>query len=345
MVRVARQLFRSFLWAAGAPLLLALVTAAGLAAALVMRGETRPVAWLLAFALVLLVATGALLIVARRFARRHAAPYARLLAATEAVGAREPVPLDEAAPFEVAQALRNLARFADSRERLERSRRTWLVAIAEEMRAPVEALVARAEAAPAGAAAGAAADAASAQPTLRLARIVEDLRAVALADLGRLPVALAPLDPRALVHNAHYVTRPLAEAAGIALDLELGGGGSEARWDGAQIEQLLGALVEHSLRYTPRGGRILLGAEPRGGAWQLTIDDSAPGVDIDLAQQLFEPFYRAADLPEESLTHLSLAFATAQAIVEAHHGRIEASRSPLGGLRVAVVLPAAPPLA
>lgn len=335
-MRVARRLLLSFIVSAGGIVVLALLAVGGLLAALNQRGETRLAAQLLVIGGVMIVALGAVALVARGFARRHAALHARLLAATEAVGAREPVLLDETAPFEVAQGLRNLARIAEARERTERSRRTWLVAIAEEMRAPVEALVIAAEAE--------GAPEARRQPVVRLARIVEDLRAVALADLGRLPVLLAPINPNALVRNTQFVAQPLAEKAGVTLELSLAADGA-ARWDGAQIEQLLGALIEHSLRYTPRGGRIQLGAEPRGGAWQLTVDDSAPGVDIDLAQQLFEPFYRAADLPEESLTHLSLAFATAQAIVEAHHGRIEASRSPLGGLRVAVVLPAEPPVA
>jgi len=336
-LRVARRLYRSFAWSIAGTALVALAVAGGLLSLLHLRGEARLGAQLLVLGAVAIGVTLAALLIARGLARRHAAPHQAVLAATEAVGAGEPVRLDDTAATEVAQALRNLARIAEARERLERSRRTWLVAIAEEMRAPVEALVGAAEAE------GEAGHAV--QPLLRLARIAEDLRAVALADLGRLPVMLAPLDPRDLVRNAAYVARPLAEKAGVALDLALAADEGVARWDGAQIEQLLGALIEHSLRYTPRGGQVVLGAEPRGGAWQLSVDDSAPGIDVELAQQLFEPFYRAAELPEESLTHLSLAFATAQAIVEAHHGRIEAGRSPLGGLRVAVVLPAGPPVA
>ncbi|PNB52745.1 two-component sensor histidine kinase, partial [Pseudomonas sp. FW305-130] len=80
-------------------------------------------------------------------------------------------------------------------------------------------------------------------------------------------------------------------------------------------------------------------------AWRLIIDASAPGVDVGLAQQLFEPFYRTTKLPGESVTTSGLGLATAQAIVEAHHGRIEAGPSPLGGLRVTVILPATPPTA
>ena len=36
---------------------------------------------------------------------------------------------------------------------------------------------------------------------------------------------------------------------------------------------------------------------------------------------------------------------SARAIVEGHHGRIEASNSPIGGLRITVILPATPPMA
>jgi two-component system sensor histidine kinase BaeS len=73
--------------------------------------------------------------------------------------------------------------------------------------------------------------------------------------------------------------------------------------------------------------------------------EQAPGIDVMLAQRLFEPFYRSSDNPEDSAAASGLGLATARAIVEAHHGRIEASRSPIGGLRVTVILPAEPPRA
>jgi two-component system sensor histidine kinase BaeS len=107
---------------------------------------------------------------------------------------------------------------------------------------------------------------------------------------------------------------------------------------------LFGALIDNSLRYTPKNGRIVLGLESSRDAWRLIIDDNAPGVDVMLAQRLFEPF-----LPQRRTARtnpLRRAWASPpRAIVEAHHGRIEASRSPIGGLRVTVILPAEPPRA
>lgn len=253
----------------------------------------------------------------------------------------------ESGSIETAITMRNLGRIARSFDRLETARRTWLVAIAEELRKPVATLGDQLRAARES----------DGQITAesfdyvddnvrRLVEITEDLQAVALADLGRLPVNFVQVDPCALIHNAIWGNKRRAELAKVTLEPGLLPSTTVlVKWDGARIEQLFTALIENSLRYTPAGGRIQLGLEGSRNAWRLIIDDSAPGIDVDLAQRLFEPFYRSTTMPTESVTSSGLGLATAQAIVEAHHGRIVSGMSPLGGLRIVVVLPAVPPTA
>jgi two-component system sensor histidine kinase BaeS len=69
----------------------------------------------------------------------------------------------------------------------------------------------------------------------------------------------------------------------------------------------------------------------------VTVEDSAPGVTAQELSQIFEPLYRAD--PARSGEGSGLGLAIAKAIADAHHGRMEASLSPLGGLRMTVVLP------
>lgn len=253
----------------------------------------------------------------------------------------------ESGPVETVISMRNLGRVARSFDRLETARRTWLVGIADELRKPVATL---------GDQLRAARDLDGTIPegsfeilddnVTRLVEITDDLQAVALADLGRLPVKFVQVDPCALIHNAIWTNKRRAQMAQVTLEAgKLPSTTVLVKWDGARIEQLFTALIENSLRFTPPRGKIQLGLEGRRNAWRLIIDDSAPGVDVELAQRLFEPFFRSSTLPQESITSSGLGLATAQAIVEAHHGRIEAGASPLGGLRVIVVLPANPPTA
>lgn len=253
---------------------------------------------------------------------------------------------NETGPVETRATMRNLAHIARRFDRLESARRTWLVAVSEELRVPVLRLGENVAALYHKMPDKQREFAEVAEGVQRLQEMAEDLHAVALADLGRLPVTFATVDPVALIHNAVWANSRRAKAQSVSVEPgQLPATTVLVKWDGARIEQLFTALIESSLRYTPAGGRIALGLEGHRNAWRLIIDDSAPGVDVGLAQQLFEPFYRTTKLPGESVTTSGLGLATAQAIVEAHHGRIEAGHSPLGGLRVTVILPTTPPTA
>ncbi len=288
-----------------------------------------------------------LLLVAGYFiATQWSRPQMALFRASRAIAQGDfDVDLTETGPAETQATMRNLGRVARQFNRLESARRTWLVAVSEELRVPVHALGTKlaniVEQVPPG---DPDAFAEVTEGVRRLAEMAEDLHAVALADLGRLPVTYNNVDPVALIHNAVWSNSRRAKMQRVSLETgTLPPMTVLVKWDGARIEQLFTALIENSLRYTSAGGRIALGLEGRRDAWRLIIDDSAPGVDVALAQQLFEPFYRTTKAPGESVTTSGLGLATAQAIVEAHHGRIEASNSPLGGLRITVILPAAPP--
>ncbi len=281
-------------------------------------------------------------------AARWSRPQVTLFRASRAIAQGDfDADLTETGPAETRATMRNLGRIARQFERLESARRTWLVAVSEELRVPVHALGEKlqslAEHNPPADTEG---FAEVVEGVRRLTEMAEDLHAVALADLGRLPVTFASVDPIAMIHNAVWANSRRAKAQRVTLEPgQLPPTTVPVKWDGPRIEQLFTALIESSLRYTPAGGRIALGLEGQRNAWRLIIDDSAPGVDVALAQQLFEPFYRTTKLPGESVTTSGLGLATAQAIVEAHHGRIEASNSPLGGLRITVILPATPPTA
>ena len=289
-----------------------------------------------------------LLVTAYEFARRWSKPQLELYRLSrEVVHGDHNIDFEERGPSEVVATTRNLRRIASQFSRLETARRTWLVSIADELKRPTESLGKHLDAL---AAAQIPIDAALTtgleEDQRRLSQMAEDLSAVALADLGRLPVNFSQVDPRALIHNAIHDHSKRAQAGGVRLETStLPGYTILVKWDGARIEQLFGALIENSLRYTPKGGQIVLGLESSRDAWRLIIDDNAPGIDVMLAQRLFEPFYRSSDRPEDSAAASGLGLATARAIVEAHHGRIEASRSPIGGLRVSVILPAEPPRA
>ena len=320
------------------------LAAAGVAAAPLadaLRQET------LAILAIVAVLFAGMLLTAASLAKRWSAPQRALADESHAVTqGNYDLEFREDGPRELRTTMRNLGRIARSFDRLETARRTWLVSVSEELRRPIHALEGEIDAMLARNQIPEPEEIdAIGQQIHRLGELAEDLHAVALADLGRLPVSFEQVDPTALVHNALWINRKRAEAARVTLEPGQLPPTNLVRWDGGRIEQLFTALIENSLRYTPAGGKIVLGLEPSRNAWRLIVDDTAPGVDVGMAQKLFEPFYRTAYEPGSSVTTSGLGLATAQAIVEAHHGRIEAGNSPYGGMRIVTTLPAAPPTA
>jgi two-component system sensor histidine kinase BaeS len=219
---------------------------------------------------VLFATFAALLAAAYWLAGKWTRPQRELLRVSqEVVDGASDVDFPETGPRETVGTMRNLRRIANRFERIETARRTWLVMIAEELREPIQALGNKLDVLREGLSAEPEFKAELENDQKRLWRMAEDLHAVALADLGRLPVKFNDVDPRALIHNALWTNGKRAEAAGVKLEASnLPPYTILVKWDGERIEQLFGALIENSLRYTPRGGRIVLGLESQRDAWR-----------------------------------------------------------------------------
>lgn len=83
--------------------------------------------------------------------------------------------------------------------------------------------------------------------------------------------------------------------------------------------------------------RVELSLRADSAGYQLAVDDSGPGIADADRERVFEPFFTT----KESGTGLGLA--TVRRHIEAHHGRIRAEASPLGGARFAIWLPSRAP--
>jgi two-component system sensor histidine kinase QseC len=152
----------------------------------------------------------------------------------------------------------------------------------------------------------------------------------------------APRDaPRTSVDLAACARREIAEilaalpatSAEVSLDAD-----GDVRVDGDEIalSVLLRNLVDNALRYTPDGGRVAVSITPAADRCELRVDDSGPGIAPDERARALERFHRGLG---HKASGSGLGLSIAQRVVERHGGTLSLLDSPLGGLRVEVVLP------
>jgi signal transduction histidine kinase len=115
--------------------------------------------------------------------------------------------------------------------------------------------------------------------------------------------------------------------------------------DEALIRRLLLNLLDNSFKYTPEGGKVVVECRKRGSETLLSVADSGPGIPQDLHERVFERFFRvdkARSRSESDTGGAGLGLAIARWIAEAHHGRLELTRSDSSGTTFSAYLPGAP---
>lgn len=172
----------------------------------------------------------------------------------------------------------------------------------------------------------------------RLSRLAEDLLVLARADRGRVPVRRERVAVGRLIGSA---VAPFAVRAAerdveiaVAVDDDL-----RADLDEVRIRQVLGNLVDNSLRQTPAGGRVTVRAVRENGSLRLEVRDSGPGFPEAFLPRAFEPFARPAPGRSRPEGGAGLGLAIVRAVAEAHGGRAEASNLGAGGAAVVLTIP------
>ena len=186
-----------------------------------------------------------------------------------------------------------------------------------------------------------------------LARIVDDLRTISLAEGGRLPLERQALDVRTLLDSVCAGFEARATGSSINLSVEAQDG-LTVEADPDRIRQVIGALVDNALRHTPQGGSVRMtatlapahvaGTGTRPGTARpivrLAVEDTGAGIPPESLPRIFERFYQADPSRSRGTGTSGLGLSIVQALAEAHGWRVGAENRIEGGARLWLELPA-----
>jgi signal transduction histidine kinase len=217
----------------------------------------------------------------------------------------------------------------------ERQRRTLLAEISHELRTPLTVVQGNLEAIIDGVYPPDPAHLAVVLDETRvLARLIDDLRTMALSEAGTLALHREPTDPELLVVDVVRSFEAAAAAGGVELTAAIEGDLPLIDIDPVRIREVLTNLVANALRYTPAGGQVTVAGSTETGWIRLEVRDTGRGVEPELLPHIFDRFVTGDDSRGSGL-----GLAIARQLVVAHGGEISAE-SVLGtGTTIRVRLP------
>jgi signal transduction histidine kinase len=176
----------------------------------------------------------------------------------------------------------------------------------------------------------------------RLRRMVGQLLTVSRLEVGA-------LTPRQEVFRVEPILRRTWDAlrADRALDVERAGAAHLVVGDPDRLEQVLWAILDNAVKYSPAGSRITirLSAEPDADAagslrGVLSVTDEGAGMDPATREHAFDQFYRSADARRLAPDGSGVGLYAARGLVRAMGGDITLESRLGAGTTVTITLPA-----
>ncbi len=175
--------------------------------------------------------------------------------------------------------------------------------------------------------------------TDRMNAVLSDLLLLTRLDAGKLVVSQEPFALAAVI--VETADRFAARAAAKEIRLEVDAPGKLiARGDRERTGQILAALLDNALRYTPRGGRIAITGRSGEGWVEVSVTDTGPGIPSEHLPRIFDRFYRVEPARTRAGGGTGLGLAIARDLALAQGGKLVAENTRNKGASFTLRLPA-----
>ena len=163
-----------------------------------------------------------------------------------------------------------------------------------------------------------------------MTRLIEDLLDVSRISRGDIDVRKQEIDLAQVVQSAVEAIRPVVEAAGHRLEIELPRSPVSVVADRQRIAQVVSNLLSNAAKYTPQGGRIDVELSKLNGSAVISVRDNGIGIAAGDLPRLFNMYTQLDGGRRRAPGGLGVGLAIARQLVALHGGTIEARSAGTG---------------
>jgi len=165
----------------------------------------------------------------------------------------------------------------------------------------------------------------------RMSALVSDLNDNAKIEAGRLRLDFNPVDVSEVLEDVVRSTRRQVEDKRQEVKLTIPVELPRVWADRLRVGQVLTNLVSNAHKYTPEGGKILVGAEAADNRWDrdgvkrvvhLWVQDNGIGISPEDQVRIFQKFFRSDDSKAREVPGTGLGLNITRSLIEMQGGRI-----------------------
>ncbi len=172
-----------------------------------------------------------------------------------------------------------------------------------------------------------------------LAYLIQDLLIYSDVILQDQRPKLAPADLREIALTVLAEKRQGAAQKGLSLINALQGAWPRLALDRRRIAFAISALLDNAIKFTPRGGQVVLSGEISEDKLRLVISDTGIGIPVEELPRVFEKFYQIDPTQAGQVRGFGLGLFYARQFIQDHGGAMTLESIPGTGTTVTFTLP------
>jgi PAS domain S-box-containing protein len=178
------------------------------------------------------------------------------------------------------------------------------------------------------------------QSSRQLLRLVNEVLDLSKVETGKIDFLPAPLALEKLFREVARTLQAVASKKNIHIEMDVAPGAGRVVADAARLKQVLYNYLSNALKFTPRGGRVVVRArlEPPDH-FRLEVEDTGIGISAGDVGRLFVEFRQLENGAAKRYEGSGLGLALTKRIVEAQGGQVGVRSTPGQGSTFHAVLP------
>ncbi|WHY70810.1 two-component system histidine kinase PnpS [Fictibacillus enclensis] len=160
----------------------------------------------------------------------------------------------------------------------------------------------------------------------RLQHLIQDLLDLSKVEQG-FSLNLQNVNLSAIVEEVIVMLETKAKEKEITLKYSVEGD-TAIEGDAPRLKQVFINLINNSLNYTPKGGRVTIRLKESSEKVTFSVSDTGIGIQKEEISRIFERFYRVDKARSRNSGGTGLGLAIVKHLIEAHHGRIHVKSKP-----------------